>query len=307
MRPLLTFLSLAVGWFLSSAARGDDTDFVIVGYLPDYRVASIDPERLKPLTDLVYFSLRPTADGGLDGQNIPPATLKTLHEIKRIAKCRLLICVGGWERSDGFAEMAKSDEARRRFVAELRLFCQRNDFDGVDYDWEHPRDDGERAAYSQLIADTKEAFRQPGYSVTVAQAGWQDLGKATYAALDRVHLMSYDHDFPQATLAKATEDVERLIQWGCPAEKIAMGLPFYGRNREGAAKTYQELVILPSAKSGSDTVNGFAFNSESTVTNKVKWAADKQLAGVMIWEVGQDASDPRRSLLQAISRTALSL
>ena len=39
--------------------------FVVAGYLPEYRVAGVSPERLAPITDLIYFGLTPPADGRL--------------------------------------------------------------------------------------------------------------------------------------------------------------------------------------------------------------------------------------------------
>ena len=52
----------------------------------------------------------------------------------------------------------------------------------------------------------------------------------------------------------------------------------------------------------NDEINGYAFNGSSTIMQKVRHARQKKLAGIMIWETGQD--DPREefSLLKAIGR-----
>jgi hypothetical protein len=64
--------------------------------------------------------------------------------------------------------------------------------------------------------------------------------------------MSYDHRFPQATLKKTKAGIERLSEWGCPQEKIALGVPFYGKNKAGHARSYASLAAgkMPDPKAG---------------------------------------------------------
>ena len=293
--PLLVVLA-----WLPATARGVEPQFAVVGYLPEYRVESIDAERLRAVTDLVYFGLVPSADGELPSPPVKPDVLRKLHEFKRAADCRLLICVGGAGRSAGFARLATNDAARRRFINSLLAACRSHGFDGVDYDWEHPQDAAETAAYVRLLAETRAAFQKPQLLVTVAQAAWQDLGKPAYAAVDRVHLMSYDHDFPQATLEKSKADVDRLIRWGCPPEKIVLGVPFYGRNRRRRARTYRELISTRRPAADLDQLDGYAFNGRTTIQAKIDLALDRRLGGLMIWELGQDAVNKEQSLLRAI-------
>ena len=279
----------------------DKTPFAVIGYLPEYRIAAVSAQYCTPITDLIYFGLTPPADGKLPDTPIPPATLQKLHQIKRAAKCRLLVSIGGWNRSAGFPSLATDDTVRQRFVAELLTYCRNNSFDGVDYDWEHPKDKIELKAYQQLLADTKAAFGPEQLLVTVAQAEWQDLGPAVYSTVDRVHLMSYDHDFPQATFDKAKTDLERLLGWGCPAPKIALGLPFYGRDKTREAQTYSALVAGRPPDPNADIIDGFSFNNKATMAKKVNLALKQNLAGVMIWELGQDAAAKEASLLTAIT------
>ena len=302
MNCRLLFSTHVIFVCLAFSARADESGFAVTGYLPDYRVANVVTDRFSIITDLVYFGIQPPADGRLPASPVDASVLRKLKAIKVDANCKLLLCVGGWERSDGFPALAMSESARQRFVSSLLSYCRKNGFDGVDYDWEHPKNAQELTAYGRLLSETAMAFHERQLLVSVAQAGWQNLGKDAYAAVDRVHLMSYDHEFPQATFEKSTSDVDRLIGWGCPAEKIAMGLPFYGRNEANEARTYGELVGQNAIDPRIDNIDGFAFNGTATINRKVKFAKTRGLSGVMIWELGQDSARESVSLLRTIRR-----
>ena len=284
----------------TTGASGEERQPVIVGYLPEYRVATAEPEQFQQVTDIIYFGLTPPKEGRLPERPIRPPILATLLKLKRATKCRLLVCVGGWDRSDGFAELVRDERARGHFIADLLQFCQRNSFDGVDFDWEHPRGKEQIAGYAQLLGEAKDAFHDRDLLVTVAQASWQDLTKEAYDAVDRVHLMSYDHAFPQATLEKSKADVHRLIDWNCPPAKICLGVPFYGRNRQGESRSYRTLVANSAAPVEGDLMDGFAINGPATVAAKAELAQKLGLGGLMVWELGQDASTEERSLLRVI-------
>ena len=288
---------------LPGVQGANESSFSIIGYLPEYRVENCSPERLKTITELVYFGIRPPATGDLPDTPVKASILRKLKEIKRIANCRLLICVGGWGRSGSFPAMAGDKDARERFIGDIIGYCLTNGFDGIDYDWEHPKGAKEQSAFVELLSETATAFHKEGLIVTVAQASWLDLGKKAYHAVDRIHFMSYDHGFPQATFEKSKADIKKLLGWGCPADKIALGLPFYGRNEKGNARTYAELIRNRRKNSGSDVIDGFAFNSRETIKKKVRFAMEQNLNGIMIWELGQDASADSSSLLKAIHST----
>ena len=277
--------------------RAQDSSFVVAGYLPDYRMATWS-KQTAGLTDVIYFGMSMQPDGVFDTSQVSPEHLAKLRQLKAKTNCRLLFTVGGWEKSAGFARLVSDQQRRTAFIEDAYAYCQRNGFDGIDFDWEHPEGAEQIEGLARLLRETHAKFSPNRLIVTIAQAGWQDLGKDVYDSVDRVHLMAYDHSFPQATIPKAKQDVQRLIAAGCPRNKIVLGLPFYGRDKSENAKTYAQL--LPQASDpASDVVNGFAFNSADTITAKTRMAKQGKLAGVMIWELGQDATGDR-SLLNAI-------
>lgn len=275
------------------------TKFSVVGYLPWYRLKSWSPAQAGPLTDLVYFGVQPTTDGELPANPVDRATLETLRGLKRSTRCRLHLCVGGGDRSAGFAPLVENARQRRAFVRNLRDVCQRAEFDGIDYDWEYPVGDSQLTDYRKLLEETRRSVGTKRI-ITVAQSPWRDFGKSIYAVVDRVHVMSYNHKHPQARLSDSRADIDRMLKFGCPAEKLVLGVPFYGRNPRGRSRIYSEIVRSERFETGADLVDGFAFNGRTTVQQKTEYAREAGLAGLMIWEVGQDSSDPETSLLGAI-------
>ena len=277
-----------------------EPSFPVVGYLPQYRMATWSQET-GPLTDLMYFGISVPENGEFASDEIPADHLTTLRKIKRRRKLRILLTVGGWNKSQGFPAMTSDADRRSRFILAARMFCQKNHFDGIDYDWEHPEGPEQMSAMVALLKETHREFAPHKLLVTMAQAGWQNFGQAAYDAVDRVHLMAYDHDFPQATMDKSRADVTRLAEYGCPKQKIILGLPFYGRNINGEPKTYAELTAAARAEIKGDDFKGYAFNGPATIAGKVRYARQSNLGGVMIWEIGQDSNGPR-SLLKTIER-----
>jgi GH18 family chitinase len=300
-----------VPWFRVAAdvqAPGGDrrrADFLVVGYLPDYRLDSFDPERARLLTDLIYFSIQPDATGGINSDRIRPDILAALRRAKEAHDTRLTLCVGGWERSRAFPALAASRNAREQFAKNLVAFCAKNHFDGVDVDWEHPRNEAEQQNYATLLVELKAAFQPRHLSLSIAMAGWQDIPAKGLAAVDRIHLMAYDADGRHSTPEFAEAEVARLVKKGAPREKICLGLPFYGRSIQGRSKTmtYADLVDKYRPAADVDEVDGLYFNGATTIERKTRYALDHKLAGVMVWEIGQDAKG-EHSLLRAIRRVA---
>ena len=281
-------------------------NFCIVGYLPGYRVASFRQEQAAFLTDLIYFSIEPDDSGGLRRRETALAHLKTLQPLKqKNAGLRLLVCVGGWERSGAFARMTASVESRHRFSNELTRFCLEAGIDGADVDWEHPFTAAETQNFGLLISELKQAFTPHHLQLTLAVAGWQGLPAEAIRSAERIHLMAYDATGEHAPFTLAQTAVAQLEKLGAPPGKICLGVPFYGRRRTppGDAMTYAEIVRNHHPAPDLDEVAGVSFNGLSTIRRKTEFARTKNLAGIMAWELGPDTLDAQ-SLLRAIFESA---
>lgn len=275
--------------------------FRIVGYLPAYRANRFDEAAARQLTDLVLFSVEPTASGELDLSSLKGMPWAKLRAFKTRERVRLLLCVGGWGHSDGFAAVVASPEKRKAFAQSAVRVCLAERLDGLDLDWEHPKDTAEQSGYGLLLADLREAFRPHGLQVSVTMAAWQQLPAQAYAAADWVQVMAYDHPGRHSTAENAQADVTTLTGRGVPSEKIILGLPFYGRHteRRNETLTYGEIVTRYQPRPEVDEVEGLYFNGPITIRSKTQYALRNRLGGVMIWEIGQDAPGDQ-SLLRPI-------
>lgn len=280
-------------------------EFRILGYLPDYRAAAFDPRMAKPLTDLIVFSAEPMADGSLDLSRLKEMPWDRLHTLKAQEKLRLILCVGGWQRSAHFAAVAGSPASRRQFAESALRACQEKSFDGLDLDWEHPANAIEEEAYADLLEELHRVFQPCGLSVSVTLAAWQKLPPRAIAAADRIQVMAYDHAGRHATLESAKQDVETLRKKGVPREKLVLGLPFYGRQLadRNQASAYREIAAKYRPKPEADEAEGIYFNGPATIRRKTEFARDTGLAGVMVWEITQDAPGDQ-ALLKTIRETA---
>lgn len=281
--------------------RADEpTPFRVAGYLPEYRFADFDAQSFDGLSDLIIFSAEPTSEGGLDLIRLQDCPWQTLLSYKTQHRVRLFLTIGGWDRSENFAQMAKSSTLRKAFAEAVLQCALEKRLDGIDIDWEHPADAEESNAYGDLLTDIRTALKPHGLMLTVTIAAWQHLPASAINAVDYIQVMAYDHDEKHSTLDGAHRDMSTLIDAGIPPSKIVLGLPFYGRDvQTRQPKTYREIVAESVPDPGTDQIGSVYFNGPETIRRKVEFAIDSKLGGLMVWELGQDASGDR-SLLRVI-------
>lgn len=275
--------------------------FRVTAYLPDYRIATLDPAAVREVDDLIFFSIMPTSTGDLDLTRLPPPILQKLHELVNGTGTRLLVAVGGWNRSASFAPMATNETARIRFVQTLTQFCLDNNFAGADFDWEQPETPAEQQAYAALLIALKKSFAPHRLRLTVALAPEPVLPEAALLAVDAIHLMAYDHDGRHSTEPQAELDLKTVTVLGVPRKKILLGVPFYGRSVKDRNHDQTFADIFNQSRPGPETdqVGEMYFNNIRTIQQKTRYALKNHFGGVMIWEIGQDAPGAA-SLLRAI-------
>ena len=278
---------------------------------------------------------------------------------------KTLISVGGWTWSERFSDVALTEQSRTIFADSLLEFILKYGFDGVDLDWEYPVGGGEadninrpedKQNYTLLLQKIRETFDAQStkdgkkYLLTIASgAGKWHVDNMELNLIqqyvDYIQLMTYDIHGSWEPLTglnaplyrdpdsgfnfewSVQDAVQTYINNGVPANKIVMGVPFYGRvynqvnnvnsglyqsfTGGGSAKSYAELEANYINKNGfirywepNSKVpwlfNGSQFISYDDVESmgyKTSFIKLMGLGGAMMWELSQD---PNKVLLSKI-------
>lgn len=305
----------------ASTTAKEDRRLSVVGYLPEYRMSKTFAWMKvgKILTDLVLFSLEPGAQGEFSPLGLSPVYFKQAKKARQHARekgltMRLLVCVGGEGRSAGFKQMFNASQTRQNFIKDLTHYLVKHDLDGVDYDLEVHFTEKQLAA---LLDETRQAFQESGKKLmlTMAFHPGSTVSPATLNAIDRVHLMTYDYqsEHGHSNLDQSLHDVRELISLGVPAHKLTIGIAAYGRKPqtlEAVAWRDMAPTIPVDALGDGDMIKHenalYSYNSRQTVADKLRWASELGLSGVILWEVGQDVLPgeplfPTHSLLHVIA------
>ncbi len=247
-------------------------------------------------------------------------------------------------RGGSFSLLAKSDTYRKEFALDCKNFLQQWNIDGVDMDWEFPglSWDGDPNAYDVevdvanhvlLMRQLRETL---GNKYLLTYAGYckdkeNVAGGSRYIDIeavapyvDFVNIMTYDldeapHHHSALSDPSAYSDCTRAVQVyldaGMPANKLVLGIPFYGRHSWTEAVNYKKILELDPKSYKIDnwddaasvpyvTYNGVyycGYDNEKSISIKGEWLLDKGMKGMMYWEYdGDDAIGTlRRAVWQA--------
>jgi GH18 family chitinase len=205
-----------------------------------------------------------------------------------------------------------SDTRRAGFVAKIAAYIQARNFDGLDVDLEGPAINGD---YGKFIADLAAALKPAGKGLTAALSqgyGGGNVPASTFQHFDFINIMAYDATGPWApnspgqhsSYAFAQSNLQYWLGRGLPKSKAVLGLPFYGYGFGSAAGewSYNRVVSTFAGAENVDQAGSTVwYNGIPTIKAKVNYAFDQDIAGVMIWELSQDAPGAR-SLLLAIDQ-----
>jgi len=283
----------------------------IVGYVPQRSVHSITSETFKLITDAIYFGLDVDNNGVLQVDK-SKHDLNYLDSLRQIHAADLSVCFGGWGRSDFFAPVTASDEKRAAFCRQVLDLCLSYQLKNIDLDWEFPENAKQLSAYVLLVQDLHQLLYPHEIGITVAVGHWEKQAKLVAQMepyLAAVNMMLYDNVDPRkghASYALVNKSVKRFMNHGIPAEKIVVGVPFYGRHRYVREKTmaYRQVPSLDRAISKNGLYDGYFFDTPQTLKPKIELIKKKKLGGIMIWELGHDVEcTHEQSLLKYIATT----
>lgn len=208
-------------------------------------------------------------------------------------------------RAGSAGESISTPERRGALIEALIAHCEAYGLDGIDFDWETPKDDSEWILYSALIAEAAAAFREHGLLLSAAlyPGDCQNLSAGAVAALPALNLMAYDQfddGGRHSTYLTAYEAAAASLAAGFSPSQICLGVPAYGRPLDGSASWPLYRDAAPGyARNEAD---GAYYNSPALARDKAAFAALEGFGGVFLYHLGGDlpAGNPL-SLLQNLN------
>jgi chitinase len=279
---------------------------------------------------------------------------------------KTLISIGGWTWSGKFSDAALTDASRTAFADSCVAFITQYGFDGVDIDWEYPVSGGlsnntkrpeDKQDFTLLLQKIREKLDARGlidnkhYLLTIAGGAVSSYISNTDISvlqqyLDYANIIAYDihgtwesyTDFNAPLYNNSDVSPQSQDKWsvdsginawlkaGFPADKIVLGIPFYGckydmvkntnnglyqsfsggselsydsivknyLNSPGYKRYFHKQSMVPWLFNGSTFIS---YEDPQSIGFKNEYIKSKGLAGAMIWELSQDKN---KVLLNAI-------
>ena len=249
---------------------------------------------------------------------------------------KVLLSIGGWG-SGRFSEMAGDEQNRLSFAKDCQRVVQEYGLDGIDLDWEYPTssaagissspDDTDN--FTLLMRDIRQAIGKDKLltMASVASARYVNF-RAILNDIDFVNIMSYDMaNAPRhhSTLYRASisgrltcdDAVKAHIDAGVPAERLVLGMPFYGRggkilsNRDYRdidfngeyTEVWNDTAKVPYLINKERTMV-LGFDNVRSLSIKCEYILEKGLLGGMYWEYAadNDNADLARTVYEGIMK-----
>lgn len=341
---------------------------VVIAYVGGYRglvdISKISPEKITHIN----YAFVDVKDGKafLTNEATDTVNFRKLNELKQQnTDLKILISIGGWSWSRNFSDAVLTDEGRKAFAKSSVEIMNKYNLDGVDIDWEYPAIPGDvgnvyrpedKQNYTFMFAAIREQLdalaktTNKKYLLTTAVGGFQRFIDNTemdqaQQYLDYVNVMTYDNQsdsiaihhtslYPSGDYGlrnSASVAMDGFIKAGVPANKLVMGIAFYGRAyqlKKGWSKGLGEPVDKQIRGAGYTHIKDslinkneyyrywdnaaqapylynfykgvfFTYDDEESVKAKCEYVKDNGMAGVMFWEY---SSDSKEYLLDEINR-----
>jgi len=357
----LVWLGVApIGPLLAPRASADEekeTAKVFVGYL-------YGPPRdvnFSLYTHLNHAFVTANADGKLNpGRGVPDRDLATrAHE----AGVKVLVSLGGGGGEESFVAIVANPDAEARYVDSVAKLVDEYDYDGVDLDWEYPDTAEEVQGFERLVRGLRsrldaigKAKNRPMLVTMAASANPRTVDHLNpeflVENLDWVNVMTYDYAGPWTDRAGHNAPLFGSSKWGVknplsielsmthliekrgmPADRLALGLPLYGRGfdaaepyaptkkrarsrfpspsyqaiadllKQGWSRTWDDETKTPWLISPNQSAV-IGYDDAESIRLKTEWALSKGFRGVFFWQINGDRLPDGSNPLQAAARQA---
>ncbi|MFD1604613.1 glycosyl hydrolase family 18 protein [Flavobacterium artemisiae] len=308
--PLKWTIILVLGVFNLSIAQKK-----VIAYVPNWVDLNSFANTIQysKLTHINIAFENPDANGYLTFNSGNNAIINTAHA----NGVKVFVSLGGGAISEGGAIRDNyfnliTSANRTAFVQKIYDYVVAHNFDGVDVDLEGPAINGDYGGFVIALANKLHAN---GKLITAALSegyGGANVPASTFAAYDWINIMAYDATGPWAPGNPGQHSpysmaVNQFNYWtgrGLPASKAVIGLPFYGYGFGASANqgiSFANIVAqYPGAENLDQVGNTIYYNGIPTIKQKTTFAI-QNAAGVMIWELSQDATGAK-SLLTAVDQ-----
>lgn len=281
--------------------------------------------------------------GALRGSFNQLRKLKKLHP-----NLKVVWSFGGWTWSSGFGQAAANPTAFANSCYSLVEDPRWADvFDGIDIDWEYPNECGNTcdtsgfSSYKNLMQALRARFGASALVTSAIGAGAAKINAADYAGaaqyVDFYMPMTYDffgafaptgptaphsalYDYAGIPQAGFYSDnaIQLLKSKGIPANKILLGVGFYGRGWTGVTQAapggsatgaapgsyepgIEDYKVLKSTCPATGTIAGTAYakcgnnwwsyDTPQTLVGKMDYVNAQGLGGAFFWELSGDTAN----------------
>ena len=313
----MKYFYLSLLTFLFSQSILQAQNFKVVGYLPHYRFSLADKIEFEKITHLNLSFLNPDIQGNLSigGQDIAPIIQKAKAKNPDI-EVFISLAGGGmtpeWEAA--YDKFLQPNE-RSGFIHLLIEYLELYNLDGIDVDLEWNM---VNALYSPFVLELKDSLDAHSIQMSAAWPAtyrYPDISNQALAAFDFINLMAYDltgswapnNPGPHSPYSFAQQGITYWKNQGVNGNRMTLGVPFYGYDfttQSVTSFTFGSMVAEDTTYALLDEVGQKFYNGIPTIEAKTLLALN-EVAGIMIWELGQDAFDGYAdfSLLRTIEET----
>lgn len=312
----------------SNKDKSDHPDKVVLAYVTGGNRTLPDPSYMTHI-NFAFGHVNQTFDGVVIPRQDRLKEIIALKEHNRSLK--VLLSIGGWT-SGGFSEMAATEVFRKAFAKDCKRIIDEFKLDGIDMDWEYPSsseagitsspDDIDN--FTLLMKDIRTEIGKDKMLTlaTIADAKFVDF-KAINPYIDLVNIMAYDVARPpfhhsglyrseHSGRITSAEAVDAHLREGVPAEKLVLGLPFYGHgvdslpdfvnyrdivNLTGYTKHWDDEAKIPYMTNENGKII-LCYEDSASIAVKCDYIIQKGIRGAMYWEYYCD--DDNLTLTKAV-------
>jgi len=165
----------------STLSYVENPNYAIYGYLPSYRVNSVDKDLYKHISHVIFKSIKPNADGtlhkhlnGNDAKAEVATFMRTIKADVGDKQVKILAGIGGGHAStngEHIPDIAANADLRAALAKNVKNYCLDNGLDGIDLNWEFPSGATEYNNWVALLAAIHAELNPQGLIFTASFRG----------------------------------------------------------------------------------------------------------------------------------------